>query len=29
VIRAMRREVLRGCTVAFSRLFLLEDVAED
>ncbi|CAD6238123.1 unnamed protein product [Miscanthus lutarioriparius] len=27
VIRAVRREVLRGCTVAFSRLIPLEDVS--
>jgi RNA polymerase II C-terminal domain phosphatase-like 3/4 len=29
VIRAVRREVLRGCTVAFSRVFPLEDVPGD
>ncbi|XP_062221346.1 RNA polymerase II C-terminal domain phosphatase-like 4 [Phragmites australis] len=29
VIRSVRREVLRGCTVAFSRLMPLEDFAED
>ncbi|CAD6241912.1 unnamed protein product [Miscanthus lutarioriparius] len=29
VIRAVRSEVLRGCTVAFSRVILLEDVAGD